>query len=103
MSDSANSFGSVIFTYSRAQALADGVLVDLTQIETIRTAFKYPVACTDTVWALIAESLTHDGQDIEGLGHDISTMAEVMKQNGHSVHEEAVAESLLADLSRDEN
>ncbi len=27
-------------------------------------------------------------------------LAEVMKQNGHSVHEEAVAESLLADLSR---
>lgn len=75
MSNSSNPFGPVIFSYSRTQALADGVLVDLTQIETIRTAFKFPLACTDTVWAIIEEALTHDGQDIEGIGHDISTMA----------------------------
>ena len=75
MSDSQNSFGPVIYSYSRAQALEDGVLVDLTQIETIGKAFKYLVACTDTVWAIIEDALTHEGHDIQGIGHDIATMA----------------------------
>jgi hypothetical protein len=39
----------VIFSYTRAQAIADGVLVDVT--ETAKEAgFKYPVAVTDSVW-----------------------------------------------------
>ena len=75
MSDSKNPFGPVIFSYSRAQAIEDGVLVDLSQIETIGKAFKYPVACTDTVWSIIEEALTQEGQDILGIGHDIATMA----------------------------
>jgi hypothetical protein len=44
----------VIHPYSRAQAIEDGVLVDLRQDEldeVVRNAgFKYPVACTDTVF-----------------------------------------------------
>lgn len=40
----------VIDTYSRAQAIADGVLVDLT--DTARKyGFRYPVACTEGVWS----------------------------------------------------
>ena len=40
----------VIFSYTRAQAIADGVLVDVT--ETARECgFKYPVALTARVWA----------------------------------------------------
>jgi len=42
-------FGKPIYVYSRAQALEDGVLVDVT--ETAKAAgFKIPVAVTDTVW-----------------------------------------------------
>ena len=42
-------FGPVIFTYSRAQAIEDGILVDVS--ETAREAgFTIPVAVTRTVW-----------------------------------------------------
>lgn len=43
-------FGDVIFAYTRAQAIEDGVLVDVS--EPAREAgFIYPVALTSTVWA----------------------------------------------------
>lgn len=42
-------FGEVIFSYSRAQALADGVLIDVTQ-QAQEYGFRYPVAVTSTVW-----------------------------------------------------
>ncbi len=42
-------FGDVIYTYTRAQALADGVLVNVS--ETARKAgFRWPVALTDAAW-----------------------------------------------------
>ena len=41
-----------IFSYTRAQAIDDGVLVDIT--ETARkVGILYPVAVTDTVWQMI--------------------------------------------------
>jgi hypothetical protein len=44
----------LIHTYSRAEALADGVLVDVT--ETAREAgIKYPVALTRAVWCRYVE------------------------------------------------
>ncbi len=39
----------VIFTYTRAQAIEDGVLVDLSEWAK-ETGFKIPVACTSEVW-----------------------------------------------------
>ena len=45
----AAAFGPVIFAYTRAQAIKDGILVDVS--ETAREAgFKIPVAVTRTVW-----------------------------------------------------
>jgi uncharacterized protein DUF6573 len=45
----------IIHSYSRAQAIEDGVLVDLRQGEleelVAQAGFKYPVACTSTVFA----------------------------------------------------
>lgn len=42
-------FGEVIYAYTRAQAVADGVLVDVSQ--TAREAgFRWPVAMTRTAW-----------------------------------------------------
>lgn len=41
----------VIHSYSRAQALADGVLVDVSDTKEAREAgFRYPTACTRAVW-----------------------------------------------------
>ena len=45
----ATAFGPVIFAYTRAQAIEDGILVDVS--ETAREAgFRIPVAITRTVW-----------------------------------------------------
>ena len=45
----ATAFGPVIFAYTRAQAIEDGILVDVS--ETAREAgFRIPVAVTRTVW-----------------------------------------------------
>ncbi len=47
--DADNIFGEVIHSYTRAQALEDGFLIDVTQ--TAREAgFVYPVAVTREVW-----------------------------------------------------
>ena len=43
-------FGDVIYAYTRAQAIEDGVLIDVT--ETAREAgIKFPTALTSAVWA----------------------------------------------------
>ena len=72
---SENLFGEAIYSYTRQQAIADGVLVDLAQIETIRCHWQFPVACTAEVWSVIEQALTVEGQDLDGIGHDISMMA----------------------------
>ncbi len=47
-------WGEPIHVYTRAQALADGVLIDVT--ETAREAgFRVPVALTAAVWADVRE------------------------------------------------
>ncbi len=45
-------FGEPIYSYTRADALRDGVLVDLSE-RAKRAGIKYPTACTAGVWALI--------------------------------------------------
>ena len=42
----------LIYSYTRAQALADGVLVDITE-RAPQNGIKYPTACTAGLWALI--------------------------------------------------
>lgn len=63
-----------IFAYSRAQAIADGVLVDVT--ETAQEAgLKYPTALTAAVWAqyvTVPEDVA--GQDEQGRLWDILWM-----------------------------
>ena len=50
MSDEKDPFGVMIFSYTRAQAIADGVLIDVT--ETAKEAgFRYPVALTHAAYA----------------------------------------------------
>ena len=71
-------FGPVIFAYTRAQAIADGVLVDVT--ETAREAgFKIPVAVTRTVWdRIVALPDGYRGvQDESGRLWDVLWMAHV--------------------------
>lgn len=71
-------FGEPIAVYTRAQAIADGVLVDLSQVapDVCRQHYKYPVACTSEVWALIEEATEH-GADVNGTVHDLLWMSRV--------------------------
>ena len=45
-------FGDLICCYTRAEAIEDGVLVDVSE-RAKRHGIKYPTACTAAVWALI--------------------------------------------------
>jgi hypothetical protein len=45
-----NSFGDVIYSYTRAQAIEDGVLIDATEMAR-EAGFKWPVALTAAAWA----------------------------------------------------
>ena len=73
---SATAFGPVISTYTRSQAIEDGVLVDVS--DTAREAgFNIPVAVTRTVWdRLIAVPEGYLGfQDERGRLWDVVSMA----------------------------
>ena len=55
-------FGEPICCYSRAQAIEDSVLIDVSE-RARRAGIRYPTACTAGVWALIGtmpESCTVD-------------------------------------------
>ena len=72
----ATAFGPVIFAYTRAQAIEDGILVDVS--ETAREAgFRIPVAVTRTVWTrLVALPEGYRGfQDERGRLWDVLWMA----------------------------
>ena len=64
----------LIFSYSRKDALADGVLIDVT--ETAREAgFRYPVAMTSAAWATCVKVPERvPGQDETGRLWDVLTM-----------------------------
>ncbi len=63
----ASALGEVIYTYSRAQALEDGVLIDVSEMAR-EAGFVWPVAVTAGVWALIKPTaeLARLGQSVEG-------------------------------------
>ena len=66
----------VIYSYTRAQAIEDGVLVDLAEWAK-ETGFKYPVACTAEVWHSYVtppECTREFGQSERGRAHDLLWM-----------------------------
>jgi hypothetical protein len=66
----------VIFQYSRAQAIGDGVLIDLSEWAK-ETGFKIPVACTAAVWNgyIVPTDRTRGlGQSERGRAHDLLWM-----------------------------
>jgi hypothetical protein len=91
-------FGELIYSYSRAQAIEDGVLVDLNDPSfTFRpglnicaeAGIKYPIAMTVAAYsATVSEPGTPlpPGQDISGRLWDVLTMFKVAaKQGGEEI------------------
>jgi len=77
----------VVFSYTRAQALEDGVLVDLTEWAK-ETGFTIPVACTSAVWngyVVPPEQTRKLGQSERGRGHDLLWMlfVAIKRQSAH--------------------
>lgn len=66
-------FGEVISSYSRAQAIDDGQLVDVTTIAT-EAGWRFPVALTAAAWATV-EAIPTSGGDLQGRLWDVVYMA----------------------------
>lgn len=61
----------VIFVYTRADAIADGVLHDLSQLS-IEAGIKFPTAITAAAWAAVIEPPADcPDQSIEGRAWDV--------------------------------
>lgn len=83
-------FGPAIHTYTRSQAIADGVLIPLPAAG--EAGFKWPVAITAAAHAAAIAWSPENGatQDEEGRAWDVLTMARHAVANGHgSVHRRA--------------
>lgn len=61
----------ISFSYSRAEAIADGVLIDVSPMAG-EVGFRFPVALTQAVWAdCVAIDKSDEGQDEQGRLFDI--------------------------------
>jgi len=62
----------IIHAYTRAQALEDGVLVDLSQLAR-EAGFRWPLAVTRAVWDVLepSEDLKREGQSWTGRAWDM--------------------------------
>lgn len=77
-----SSFGEVISSYSRKQAVEDGVLVNLSQFPVTRTYWSRNLCCTETVWAAVEEA-TRAGSDLDGVLLDIYWIAKTTISRGN--------------------
>ena len=78
MTENGNPFDDapVIHRYTRAQAIEDGMLIDLTAWAK-ETGFKFPVACTSAVWnqyVVPPPTTVELGQSERGRLHDVLWM-----------------------------
>ena len=89
MDDLTKIFGDVIFKYTRAQAIEDGMLIDVS--ETAKEAgFKIPVAVTAAVWERcikLTPAAEKVGNDINGRLWDVLWMAFMAARRGPDTHE----------------
>jgi hypothetical protein len=69
-------FGAVIYSYTRAQAIEDGVLVDVTEAAK-EAGFKLPVAITEALHSLLTPTKADQGlgQDYDGRLWDVLWLA----------------------------
>jgi len=72
-------FGEPISVYTRAQAIEDGVLVDMTEWGSAEKGFHggftCPVAFTAKLWTAVSPKKLPRFQDVRGRAHDVLFMA----------------------------
>jgi len=72
-------FGEVVYQFSRADAISDGTLIDLTANypEECRL-YRYPVTCTAAVWSLVEQAVADRRQcnSANGVVWDILYMSQ---------------------------
>ena len=83
-------FGEAISTYTRAQTIEDGVLVNLMGFfstrddvaSVCRQHYKFPIACTAAVFDIIDRAVRNPNycNDYAGIVHDMLWMSKVMKR-----------------------
>lgn len=72
-------FGPVIYSYTRADAINEGVLISLSdRFPDLCRIYRYPIACTAAVWSLVekAFSCREHVDSIEGVVWDILYMSQ---------------------------
>ena len=99
-SDNDSPFGPIIFSYTRKQALADGVQIDVS--ETAREAgIKFPVFLTRTVYdAYVSVPPGVTGQDEAGRLWDVLWMTRHAIQNAQSGADRIVVELFVRNDNR---
>ncbi len=73
---------TLISSYSRLDAIEDGVLIDLMQgemLDVCKQHFKFPVACTSSVFVIMQKAVENKrwGNDYAGILHDMLHMSKV--------------------------
>ena len=63
----------VVYSYTRKQAIEDGVLIDVTE-QAKEAGFKIPVAITSSLWYGHVVPKDIPGQSVEGRLHDVLWM-----------------------------
>lgn len=74
-------FGPVIYSYTRAQAIEDGVLIDLSEYKDATRVFKYPVAFTSDLWDEIVRGQGKKERVRNGRIWDVCYMSTVFKRD----------------------
>jgi Family of unknown function (DUF6573) len=76
----------IIYTYSREEAFADGILVDVT-VQARAAGITFPVALTEAMWKIVS-ACTAAGQSVEGRLWDTLWMFRLAarRQSGSEVH-----------------
>lgn len=80
----------VISSYSRAQAIEDGVLVDVTGKESREAGFKYPISMTRSAYetcVALTPAAKRAGNDIAGRLWDVMWMLKLAVRSGRGGQE----------------
>lgn len=98
-------FGEVIFSYSRANALEDGVLIDISKAAaTIEAGICIPVAVTKGVFDILEPDadLKSEGQTFDGRLWDLWTIFKYeLRRKGRDADEIHFAPLFLTDKRQD--